>query len=160
MFLQRYDLIYLWPRLRKGGQMRKNQNLSFCHFQCCNISKQLMWKFYGNIYSTFRDMAILYIGLITNLAFVFHLIFQSFSWSQQYCILHSQIYNFLIVWLGPLIFGMYIHQLIRFNCVWQCCTCDLDLWPQGQITDCNMKILCLAHNFLSLGLDLKFLACG
>ena len=48
--------------------------------------------------------------------FCFPLIFYSFSWSQQYCILHSQISNFLFVWFRPLIFGMFIHQPIWLNC--------------------------------------------
>jgi hypothetical protein len=97
-------------------------------------------------------MAILYISLIIDLASVFNWFLSLFLGLQQYNIPLSQIYNFLIVWLRLLIFGMSIHQLI---CSWLLFTCDLDLWPQGQITDCNMKILYLAHNFLFFGLRLK-----
>jgi hypothetical protein len=134
--------------------MRKNQILRFWHFQCCTISIKLVWKFDGNILSTFRDMVILYISLIIDLAFVFNWFLSLFPGLQQYNIPHSQIYNFLIVWLRLLIFGMSIHQLIWNHCLWLFSTCDLDLWPQGQITDCNMKILYLAHNFFLFGFRL------
>jgi hypothetical protein len=72
-------------------------------------------------------MAILYISLIINLAFVFNWFFILFLGLQQCSIPYSQIYNLFIVWLWLtlLIFGMSIHQLI-----WIHCSCLLFyLWP-------------------------------
>ena len=81
-------------------------------------------------------MAILYISLTINIAFVFNWFFIPFLGLQQCSIPHSQIYNFLIVWPELLIFGISIHQLIWIHCSWLFFTCDLDIWTQGENTDC------------------------
>ena len=135
---------------QKGLRWGKKSEFEFLAFLvlyyikkvCVNILLQYLKYFSRNDH--------LYISLSTNLAFVFNWYFIIFL----IFLTHSQIYNFLIVWLRPLIFGIYIHQLIWIHCSWLCSTGELDLWPQGQITDYNMKISCLAHNIFVIGFSL------
>jgi hypothetical protein len=140
----------MWPWLRKGTEMRKTSDLEFLAFLVLYYIKKvcvnILWQYLK--YCSRYDH--LYINLTTNLAFVFNWYFIIFI----IFITHSQIYNFLIVWLRPLIFGIYIHQLIWIHCSWLFSTGDLDLWPQGQITDYNMKISCLAHSIFVIGFSL------
>jgi hypothetical protein len=86
-----------------GPRWRKIRFWVFAIFSvvlhCC-ISIKLVWKSYGNIWSTLWDMAILYISLTINLGFVFNWIFILFLGFQQCSIPHSQIYNFLLFDLG------------------------------------------------------------
>ena len=72
---------HMWPWLRKGAQMKKNQILKFWP----------LWKFYGNISSSFPDMAILYISLTINFVFVFNWFFIRFLGLQQWSIPHSDL---------------------------------------------------------------------
>ena len=141
---------------QKRGSNEEKSDFVFLAFLVLYYIKKVCVNILWQYLKYFSRYDHLYISLTTNLAFVFNWYFIIFI----IFITHSQIYNFLIVWLRLLIFGMSIHQPIWNHCSWLFFTCDLDLWPQGQITDCNMKILYLAHNFFSLGLDFKFLACG
>ena len=114
-----------------------------------------MWKLYGNIYSTFRDMAILYIDLITHFAFVFHWFFILFLGLNNiaYCTLRST--TFLLFDLGHWYLACIFINLsdyLTVNGSFAPVTLTFDLKVK-LLT--NMKILCLAHNFLSLGLDLN-----
>ena len=100
-------------------------------------------------------MAILYISLIIDLAFVYNWFFSLFLGLQQCSIPHSQIYNFLIVWLRLLIFGMSIHQLIWNHCSWLFfLPVTLTFDPKVELLT-NMKILYLAHNFFLFGFRLS-----
>ena len=91
--------------------------------------------------------------------FVFSWFFILFLGLQQCSIPHSQIYNFLIVWLRLLIFGMPIHQTIWNHCSWL----FIYLWPWPLTPRSNYWLIwkyCILHiTFFSLGLDFKFLAC-
>ena len=72
-------------------------------------------------------------------------------------ITHSQIYNFLIVWLRLLILGIYIHQLIWIHWSWLL----LYLWSWPLTPRSNYRLIwkyrVLLIPFLSLGLDFKFI---
>ena len=142
-------MIIIVTMAQKRGPDEAFLALYYINKACVKIPKVLfeIWPFF-------------YISLTRNIAFVFNWFFILFPSLQQCSIPHSQIYNFLIAWLGLLIFGISIHQLILIHCSWLCFTFDLDFWSQDQIANCNMKILYLAHNVFLIGCRLKFLACG
>ena len=140
-----------------GTEMRPRWgklDFEFVAFSVLYYIKKACVKIVWHYIKYFSRYGHLYINLTTNFAFFFNWFFILFIGLPHCSIPHSQIYNFLIVWIRLLIFGMNIHQLIWIHCSWYICSCDLDRWSQCQITDCNMKILCSAHNCFVIGFRL------
>jgi hypothetical protein len=139
----------MWPWLRKRGSDEEKSDFEFLAFLVLYYIKKacvnILWQ-YLKYFSRYDH---LYINLTTNLAFVFNWYFLIF-------ITHSQIYNFLIVWLRLLVFGICIHQLIWIHCSWLFFfTCDLYLKVKLQTVIWKYRVLLIT--FLSLGLDFKFI---
>jgi hypothetical protein len=136
----------MWPWLRKGKKIRfwvfgifsvVLYQESLCEYFMA-ISKVLfeIWPF---IYKPhYRPW------------FCFQLIFYYFYYF--YYTLRST--TFLLFDLGYYYLASTFINLFEFTADGYFFTCDLDLWPQGQITDCNMKISCLAHNIFVIGFSL------
>ena len=100
-------------------------------------------------------MAILYISLIINLTFVFNWLFILFLGLQQCSISHSQIYNFLIVWLRLLIYCMYIHPF-EFTVRSYFFPETLTFYPKVKLLIVILKYSILFITFFSFGLDCNF----